>query len=191
VLADDLLVGPLLAARPGLRPAGSWDGFEAGVLAVLAERRSLGAARSRAGRLVERAGASVPGLEQLALTHTFPSPAELARADLTGLGLARAEEAALRSFACAVDDDAIRLDGSVGLDKLVGSITRIGLSEQTAHSIALRLGEPDAFPLDDPQSALPQAAAAALAERWRPWRALAATHLQPARAPAAAAAEAA
>jgi AraC family transcriptional regulator, regulatory protein of adaptative response / DNA-3-methyladenine glycosylase II len=125
----------------------------------------------------------VPGLSQLGLTHTFPPAATLAEADLDGLGLPRARHDAIRSFARAVSDDAIRLDGSVGLDDLIGSIVEIdGLGSWTANYLALRLGERDAFPETDLglRRALDVRDArtlAQLAESWRPWRALAATHL--------------
>jgi AraC family transcriptional regulator, regulatory protein of adaptative response / DNA-3-methyladenine glycosylase II len=94
-------------------------------------------------RLVERHGTAVPGLAELGLTHTFPSPTALAEADLGGLGLTSREAETIRSFARAVADDEVRLDGSVGLDGLIASLTAIeGLDPWTAHSIARRLGEP-------------------------------------------------
>jgi AraC family transcriptional regulator of adaptative response / DNA-3-methyladenine glycosylase II len=128
----------------------------------------------------------VPGLRQVGLSHAFPAASVLADADLSGLGLTRAREEAIRSFSRAVNDDRIRLDGSVGLDELAASITAIdGLGSWTAHYLALRIGEHDAFPITDlglrralarpaPRS---RAALEELADRWRPWRALAATHL--------------
>jgi len=179
VLDGDPVLAPLLAGHPGLRPPGCWDGFEAGIVALLCEQRSADEARTLTGRLVRRAGTPVPGLDALGLTHAFPSAEAVARSDLAGLGLRRREEQAVRSFAEAVDADAIRLDGSLGLDELVASIVGLGTSEAAAHWIALRLGEPDAFPTPgpDPQSPLPHATAATLSERWRPWRSLAATHL--------------
>jgi AraC family transcriptional regulator, regulatory protein of adaptative response / DNA-3-methyladenine glycosylase II len=130
-LADDSSVGPL-------RPRGSWDGFEAAVVEIIAERRTAAETQALAGRLVSRAGAPVPGLEPLGLTHTFPSATALAQTDLADLGLTAADEASLCAFAAAVEADAIRLDRSVALDDLVRSITGIGLSARTAHSIALR-----------------------------------------------------
>ena len=83
----------------------------------------------------------------------------------------------------SVASGAIRLDRSVGLDELVESITAIpGLGPWTAQYISLRLGERDAFPSGD--LGLRRAIGAAssrdvvtAAENWRPWRALAATHL--------------
>lgn len=195
-LARDPTVGPLLRARPGLRPPGTWDPFETGVRAIIGQQVTLAGANTIAGRIVERFGTPVPGLEQLGLTHTFPSAPTLAHADLDGLGLTPSRAKAVRLFARAVADDEVRLDRSIGLDRLVASVTALdGLGPWTAHYLALRLGEPDACPTTDLalQRVLPQHAPAAaalgdLAERWRPWRALAATHLWVAeqRAPAAA-----
>jgi AraC family transcriptional regulator of adaptative response / DNA-3-methyladenine glycosylase II len=176
-LAGDPLIGPMLRARPGLRPPGAWDPFEAGVRVIVGQQVSIGAATTLAGRLVERFGTPVPGLRTLGLTHSFPSPTTLADADLAGLGLPGARQTTIRSFARAVSEGAVRLDGSIGLDELIGSLTAIdGLGPWTAHTLALRLGERDAFPATDLglRRALDEPS---VADRWRPWRALAATHL--------------
>jgi AraC family transcriptional regulator of adaptative response / DNA-3-methyladenine glycosylase II len=185
-LVHDPTIGPLLRARPGLRPPGTWDPFETGVRAIIGQQITLTAANTIAGRLVRRLGTPVPGLERLDLTHTFPPATTLAGANLTGLGLTPARVNAIRVFARAVAEDAVRLDHSISLDDLIASITALeGLGPWTAHYIALRLGEPDACPTTDlalrralPRHA-PQSAAGLgeLSERWRSWRALAATHL--------------
>jgi AraC family transcriptional regulator, regulatory protein of adaptative response / DNA-3-methyladenine glycosylase II len=185
-LAGDPIIGPLLRAQPGLRVPGTWDPFETGVRAIIGQQVTVAGANTIAGRLVERLGTAVPGVRTLGLTHTFPSPDTLAEADLTGLGLTRARADAIRSFARAVADDVVRLDRSVSLDRLIASITEIdGLGPWTANYVALRLGERDACPTGDRglERALARhvrrsaAGFAELAERWRPWRALAATHL--------------
>jgi AraC family transcriptional regulator, regulatory protein of adaptative response / DNA-3-methyladenine glycosylase II len=181
-LADDPAIGPLLRARPGLRPPGSWCPFETGVRAIIGQQVTVAAANTLTGRLVRRYGTPVPGLRALGLAYTFPPAGTLAGADLSGLGLTRARQEAICSFARAVSDDAIRLDGSVGLDELTASITAIdGLGAWTAHTLALRIGERDAFPITELglQRALGSRAptVSGLAEGWRPWRALAATHL--------------
>jgi AraC family transcriptional regulator of adaptative response / DNA-3-methyladenine glycosylase II len=63
----------------------------------------------------------------------------------------------------------ISLDGGDSMDELIGSLTAVGgVSEKTAHRIARRLGERDAFPGEANERS----------EAWRPWRALAATHLE-------------
>jgi 3-methyladenine DNA glycosylase/8-oxoguanine DNA glycosylase len=110
-------------------------------------------------------GSPVPGLQSLGLTHLFPSPSKLARANLGGLGLP--------------------LDGSATLEQLIESITAIpGLGPWTAHYLAFRVGEPDDFPATDlwlrrSFSRLPPASvgAAKAAEQWRPWRSHAAIQL--------------
>jgi AraC family transcriptional regulator, regulatory protein of adaptative response / DNA-3-methyladenine glycosylase II len=167
-LAADPLLGPLLRRRPGLRPPGTWDGFETGVQAILGQQATPAGANRLTARLVRELGERVPGLERLGLTHTFPSPATLANADLEACGLARPRAAAIRAFARAVADDEVRLDRSVSLETLIGSLAPLGgIEARTAEYLAFRLGELDAFP----------AAPSEHAERWRPWRALAATHL--------------
>ena len=185
-LADDPIIGPLLRTQPGLRVPGTWDPFETGVRAIIGQQVTVAAANTIAGRLVEPVGTVVPGLRPLGLSHTFPPPDTLAAADLTGLGLTRARTDAIRSFARAVAEDAIRLDRSISLDGLIASITAIdGLGPWTANYLALRLGERDACPTGDRglERALARhvrrsaAGFQELAERWRPWRALAATHL--------------
>jgi AraC family transcriptional regulator of adaptative response / DNA-3-methyladenine glycosylase II len=185
-LARDPIIGPLLRASPGLRPPGTWDAFEVGVRAIVSQQVTVAAANTIAGRLVERFGDPVPGLASMGLTHTFPAAPTLAEADLADLGLPRARQETIRSFARAVAADALRLDGSVGLDELLASLTAIdGLGQWTANYLALRLGEPDAFPVTDAglrqalgKHAPPsRATLARLADDWRPWRALAVMHL--------------
>lgn len=191
-LGGDGLVGPLVAARPGVRVPGTWDAYETGVRAIIGQQVTVAGAGTIAGRLVRRHGTPVPGIGQLGLSHAFPAPEVLATADLDGLGLPGARVEAVRGFARAVAHDLVRLDRSTGLDALVASVTALpGLGPWTAHYIALRLGEPDAFPASDlglrravlagdgghPDALPSPTALAARAERWRPWRALAAVHL--------------
>jgi AraC family transcriptional regulator of adaptative response / DNA-3-methyladenine glycosylase II len=110
----------------------------------------------------------------------------LVDADLAGLELTRTRAGAVRAFARAVADDTVRLDRSPSLDGLVAAICAVdGLGHWTAHYLALRLGEPDACPITDLalQRVIPQppgqpaATLGLITERWRPWRALATTHL--------------
>lgn len=187
-LLEDSIVGPLVSARPGLRVPGTWDPFETGVRAIVGQQVSVVGANTIIARLVRRCGTPVAGLEPMGLTHLFPSAGELADADLSGLGLTGARALAIRSFARGVSDGRINLDRSKTLEQLLSSITATdGLGAWTAHYIALRLGEPDAFPAGD--LGLRRALGASLgrevsgreagriAERWRPHRALAAIHL--------------
>lgn len=188
-LAQDAVVGPLVAQRPGLRPPGTWDPFETGVRAILDQHASAQAGDRHAAQLVERYGEPVPGLTQLGLTHTFPSPLALTSAPLEELDLSPIQAVAIRRFSRAVATGKLRLDRSVSLDRLLTELTALaGLDEETAHYIAFRVGETDAYP------SLPTAAQLAAgthcpmdvkgAAGWSPWRAIAATHVwfQPAAA---------
>jgi AraC family transcriptional regulator, regulatory protein of adaptative response / DNA-3-methyladenine glycosylase II len=185
-LASDPIIGPLQRAHPGVRPPGTFDPFETGVRAIVGQQVPVVAANKIMGRLVARLGAWVPGLQPLDLTYTFPQPDVLAAADLGGLHLTRLSQDAIRAFALAVAEDAVRLDRSVSLDQLVTSVSELnGIGCRTAHYLALRLGEPDAWPMHDldlqrplPTSGRdPDTSLASLADRWRPWRALAAAQL--------------
>lgn len=184
-LANDDVLGPMVSERRGLRVPGTWDPFETAIRAILGQQVSVGAATTMAGRLVQRLGRPVPGLAELGLSHSFPDPETVAEGNLEHIGLTGSRQRALRAFAQAVADDKVRLDRSVSLQELVASIVDIdGLGPWSAHYIALRLGEPDAFPATDRgiQRALERllpgsTKARSISERWRPWRAFAATHL--------------
>ena len=187
-LARDPWLAPLVAARPGLRVPGAWDGFELAVRAVLGQQITVSAAIRLAGRLVAAYGEPVAAPDG-DLTHTFPRPEVLAAADLAPLGMPRSRAAALAALAAAVIADPDLLGTSRGLDDVVHRLRAIrGVGEWTAQYIALRqLREPDAFPAAD--IGLMRALARddgrppahdeilARAEKWRPWRAYAAQHL--------------
>lgn len=187
---DDPSIGALVSARPGLRVPGAWDPFEIGVRAIIGQQVTVAGANTLTRRLVEQHGTPVPGLGELGLTHAFPSPSTLARAELTDIGLTATRAEAIGVFARAVEDGSVRLDRSVPLDHFVASIRALpGLGPWTAQYVALRLGEPDAFPdgdlglrraigIDRP---VPASELALHAHQWRPWRAYAAVQLWSAR----------
>lgn len=114
-------------------------------------------------RLVETTGTPVAGLDH-GLTHAFPSPEALTSQYCVPGPVGET----LRELAQQVAAGNIRLDGAEPLDELVNSLTAVGVAGFTAHYIALRLGARDAFPMASTEAS----------ESWRPWRALAAMHLQ-------------
>jgi AraC family transcriptional regulator of adaptative response / DNA-3-methyladenine glycosylase II len=187
-LGTDPLLAPLLKQRPGLRVPGAWDGFELAIRAVLGQQITVAAAIRLAGRLVAAYGQPLaePGPH---LTHVFPTPAALAKADLTSLGMPRSRAATLNGVAAAAIADPELFGVRCDLDEAIGKLRSIrGVGEWTAQYIALRqLREPDAFPAADiglmralandagRRPSAPQLLARAQA--WRPWRAYAAQHL--------------
>jgi AraC family transcriptional regulator of adaptative response / DNA-3-methyladenine glycosylase II len=200
-LSQDALLAPLVAARPGLRVPGGWDGFELAVRAILGQQITVQAASGLAGKLVRVFG--TPLAEDLAatepgLTHVFPRPERLIGADIAALGMPRPRALALSSLAAAVAADPAIFGPASGLEEAIAKLRSLsGIGEWTAQYIAMReLREPDAFPAAD--IGLMRALAgsdgrrptpaelSARAESWRPWRAYAALHLwaHDARAPA-------
>ena len=187
-LTQDPVLAPLVAARPGLRVPGNWDGFELAIRAVLGQQITVVAARGLAGKLVAQYGKKLRQPEG-ALTHVFPEPKALAKADPTTLGIPRSRAATLSAVA---RDALVHPQIFEATGDLEGAIEQLrtirGVGEWTAQYIALRqLREPDAFPASD--IGLMRAiakhegrnfSAAELLSRadpWRPWRAYAAQHL--------------
>ncbi|WP_031168852.1 bifunctional transcriptional activator/DNA repair enzyme AdaA [Streptomyces durhamensis] len=182
-LAGDPLIGPLIAARPGLRVPGAWGAFEIAVDAVLAQYAARPRAREQMAALVGAAGQPVPGLGH-GLTHLFPSAATVAAADLRSAGIPRDTADTLGALARAAAQDETLLDGASPLADFVRAVGSVpGVTEDTAHRIALRLGYDDAFPAVARITRTPGEDSAGAAAAWRPWRAFAATHLAVAQLP--------
>jgi AraC family transcriptional regulator of adaptative response / DNA-3-methyladenine glycosylase II len=188
-LARDPVLASRVAARPGLRVPGAFDGFEAAVRAVLGQQISVAAATTLAGRLAARFGAPIvtPHVE---LARLAPSPDRIAAAavdDVAAIGVPKSRARTLTLLARAVARSELSLDAGAEQCRIDGALDRLvalpGIGPWTAHYLAMRaFGWPDAFPETDlgVRRALggvsgPQARA--LAEPWRPWRAYGVTHL--------------
>lgn len=168
-LATDPVLGPLIEARPGLRIPGAWDGFELAVRAVLGQQVSVAGARTLASRIVDRFGDPLPGAPP---NRLFPQPDALAEAPLEEVGLPHKRAETIREIARRGGEDLASIPG-------VGPWTRA--------YVALRMGDPDAFPAGDLvlRKAYARLSGKSVtakelereAERWRPWRGYAALHL--------------
>lgn len=183
-LTDDPAIGKLVAARPGIRVPGAWGPLEVAVGAVVAQSYDRATARERLESLVRALGEPVPGLTH-GLTHLFPSADVLAVEDLAATGASQATAATIRSLAAGVIAGTVVLDEGVAADDLVAAVTAASgdIEAGTAQLIALRLGHRDAFPWPDPDvhRGLDRLGIVDPVEQvagiWRPWRAVAATHL--------------
>ena len=188
---SDPVLGPMVADRPGLRLPGAWDRFETVLRIVLGQQVSVAAASTVAGRLAQRCGSRID-IGEAELHTVFPGAEAVAEADLSGLGLTTRREATVRRMAQAVAGGEIQLSrrGDPGdLDEIIDEWCALpGVGPWTAHLVAARVHRHgDAFPASD--LGLRRAAGralghdvttdelSALAERWRPHRALAAAHL--------------
>lgn len=156
-----------VAARPGLRVPGAFDGFET-ALALL-----LGTAPDDVGRRViaalgEPLVTDTPGLGYLA-----PDARRVARegaAALHALGLPRRLADTIERVARAVAGGVLRLEpGADPIEARRTLTTVLGVEDPLATTILMRaLRWPDAFP---------DSCGDVRAEAWRPWRAYAALHL--------------
>jgi AraC family transcriptional regulator of adaptative response / DNA-3-methyladenine glycosylase II len=180
-LTTDEVLAPLVRARPGLRVPGCYDGFELAVRAVLGQQVSVRGASTLTGRVAARFGTELaePGDGPVLV---FPGAAELAEADLSGLGLTTARQATLRALATAVASGGLALDRGADPEQAAARLLELpGIGPWTVSYILMRaIGDPDAFPGTD--LGLRKALAslgcdARRAERWRPWRAYAAMYL--------------
>jgi AraC family transcriptional regulator, regulatory protein of adaptative response / DNA-3-methyladenine glycosylase II len=183
---DDLL-GPLVRARPGRRVPGHVDPYELTVRAVLGQQVSVAAARTLAARLVAWFGDPLPA-PAAGVSHTFPTAAALAAADLTDLGLTGARINTIQTLSAMVDRGELALHPGTPRPELEQALVALpGIGTWTASYVALRaLSDPDVFlptdlgvrrALERLGAASRPADAAALAERWRPWRSYALIHL--------------
>jgi AraC family transcriptional regulator of adaptative response / DNA-3-methyladenine glycosylase II len=189
VLSSDPVLAPLVAARPGLRVPGGWNGFEIAVRAVLGQQVTLQAGTRLAGKVVHALGKPVAhDLSIEGLTHSFPPPERFETDTIAKLGMPRARAAALAGVAAAFASDPHLFDPRRDLTEAIARLRKLpGIGEWTAQYIAMRaLGETDAFLAGDvalqriiaTDGQRPNAAELLThAERWRPWRAYAVLHL--------------
>jgi AraC family transcriptional regulator of adaptative response / DNA-3-methyladenine glycosylase II len=175
-LGDDPLLGPLVAARPGLRSPGAADGAELAVRAVVGQQISIAGARTLLGRLARAHGVPHAG------RWLFPTSEQLAAVDPADLPLPRARARTLGSLARAISEG--ELDLRPGADR-ERSRTRLlaipGIGPWTADYIAMRaLGDEDVFLAADlgVRRALGRLGGdPGAAESWRPFRSYATHHL--------------
>jgi AraC family transcriptional regulator of adaptative response / DNA-3-methyladenine glycosylase II len=182
VLGADPILAPLVAATPGLRVPGAWDGFELAVRAVLGQQVSVAAARTLLGRLTALVGLTAPsGCAAVGLDLLFPTAEEVADADLQRLGVPVSRRRTLRALAEAVAAGRLTLEPGADPVETRGRLLELpGIGPWTAAYVALRaLGDNDSLLVGD--LALAKAAVrcglpgtwpelVARAERWRPWR---------------------
>ena len=186
-LGHDPLIGALVQSRPGRRVPHAVDGVELAARAVLGQQVSVKGARTLAARLVRRLGTPLAEPDG-GLTHLFPGPEANAAGDLDGLGLTSARVRTIHHLGAAMASGELRLEPDGETNIATSQLVALpGIGPWTASYVALRvLGDPDAFLATDlgvrhvltrlGQPSDP-AGAAAVAERWRPWRAYALMHL--------------
>lgn len=186
-LGGDALLTQLIAAQPGLRLPGGWDGFEVAMRAVLGQQVSVAAATTLARRLVAMHGRPLAKPIADGLHSLFPLPETLVDVDLAGLGLPAKRAATLNVVALALAEGRVSFSPGQSLDDFIATWTALpGIGDWTAHYIAMRgLRHPDAFPAGDlvlrkqagRATPLTEKQLRERAEAWRPWRSYAVIQL--------------
>ena len=189
-LGRDPILKRMLRASRGQRVPGTWDGFELAVRAVLGQQISVKAATTMSGRVAGRYGQPLDTrtfgeFAAFGITHVFPGPERLMRAQYKQLGLIGARIDTIRAIARAVHRGELAFEAMQDPADFHGHMTAIkGIGDWTAEYVAMRaLKNPDAFPASDlgllramealTGSALKPRELAQMSEAWRPWRAYA------------------
>lgn len=181
-LGTDPQLASRIAAEPGLRVPGCWNGFELTTRTILGQQFAVKEANALAGKIAQTFGQPLFGADNL--TYLFPTPEVLADAKLEDLGLAHNRAETIRALAQAVCDGQISFERIVDSDAFLSQLCEIpGIDRWTAQYVGMRaVGDPDAFPTGDLTllRALGLKTLAELeqrAEAWRPWRSYASMYL--------------
>ncbi|MEZ0093182.1 AlkA N-terminal domain-containing protein [Streptacidiphilus sp. EB129] len=181
-LGADPYLGPLVAARPGLRSPGHVDPHELAARAVLGQQVTVAAARTLAGRLAERYGEPLAAPSG-GLTRLFPTAAALAETDPADLAMPGARQRALRGMCAALASGDVDLRPGVDREAASAALLALpGIGPWTVSYVRMRaLADPDAYlPTDIGVRHGLRAANAPDAPdtaAWRPWRSYAVHHL--------------
>ena len=109
--AADPLLAPMVARNPGLRVPKAWDPFELAVRAMVGQQVSVAGATTVTGRIARRFGTPLENGDG-DLRYLFPTPAQLAEADMASLGMPGKRALAIKGLAKAVAEGDIALDGA-------------------------------------------------------------------------------
>jgi AraC family transcriptional regulator of adaptative response / DNA-3-methyladenine glycosylase II len=181
VLSHDNTMRHLVAARPGVRSAGSVDAAETLVRAIVGQQVSVAGARSTLGRISAGLGEPLPSpVGDLACL--FPSMEHLAAAPTEAFPMPVRRADTIRRVAELITAGTLVLDPGIDRARIVDQLLAIpGIGPWTAQYTVMRgLGDPDVFLGTDlgVRRALDALALdAALAEMWRPWCSYAVHHL--------------
>lgn len=184
--AGDPLLASAVAARPGLRVPGAFDGFELAARAILGQQITVKAATTIAGRFAAALGEPIdtPHAE---LTHLSPGAERVSAAtidEIASLGIIRTRARSLIAIAQELASGRLTLDAGADPAAMIAQLIELpGIGAWTAHYIAMRaLKWADAFPKEDIalRNALGRVSAVRaeqLSQPWRPWRSYATIHL--------------
>lgn len=150
-LEIDAGIKKILREFPGIRLPSGWDPFEIAVSAILGQFVSVANGRSLVNDLIELAGNNSGLIIKGKDVKLFPSPEQVAVADLSHLKTTEARKQTLIAFAKAVYQKKVSLESTQDVEKFMKNILAIkGIGAWTAHYMALKvLRNTDTFPKSD------------------------------------------
>lgn len=185
-LASDPMLSQRVAANPGLRVPGAFDGFELAVRAILGQQVSVKAATTLAGRFAEAYGRPIvtPYDEIRRLSPLPEAVAEAKPSAIASLGITGPRAASIVALAREISSGRLRLDAGTDHQVASGQLVSLpGVGPWTAAYVAMRaLCSPDAFPASDMVirknlGGVTTARAEEMSLAWSPWRSYATLHL--------------
>ena len=179
-LSQDCRLNRFVTQQPGLRVPGGWSGFEIAARAILGQQVSVAAATTLMGRLVRLCETRINGNDWL-----FPSPGQVAAANLSALGVPKKRMETLRSLACLFTaQDEQFLQENSAMDSLLAIS---GVGRWTAGYILMRTSAShDYWPEGDlvlrkafssGKKLIGSAELARVFRRWSPYRGYASIHV--------------
>lgn len=189
-LAHDRDLARMIDAAPGLRVPGTWSNFELIVRAIIGQQVSVKGATTVIGRVVTRAGVALGTFDDGTPCWRFPSPTEVATADLHKLGMPYKRIATLQHVASVVASGAVPIETHPADTTILRQslLALHGIGPWTVGYVAMRAWrDPDAWletdlVLKQILLALDPTATTLAQQRlrtntWRPWRSYAVMHL--------------
>ncbi len=186
---------PLLASyidRSSVFVPGAWTQFESAIRIIIGQQVSVAGATTVTGQLASLSGIKAPSLEKFGLSRCFPTPSQIVKSDLSRLGMPSRRRQTIKAYAeWTLAGKVPTVERFTDVEKIVDELQQIpGIGPWTANVIALRaLGLPDAFPAGDlgvrkgatvvlgTKTLIRESDLTRLAQRWRPYRSVAATLL--------------
>jgi AraC family transcriptional regulator of adaptative response / DNA-3-methyladenine glycosylase II len=185
-LGQDRLLKAAVAANPGLRVPGAFDGFELAIRAILGQQVTVKAATTLAGRFAAEFGEPIetPFPELGWLSPRAEAVAAASVDEIARLGIVSLRARTLQAIGRAFASGGLRLDSGGDPEAVIARLVAMpGIGPWTANHIAMRaLRWPDAFPKEDiavrkALGGVTARQAEELSQAWRPWRSYAVLHL--------------
>lgn len=150
-LETNLQIKKLLLKYPGIRLPSGWNPFEVAIGSILGQLVSVEQGQSLVADLIELVGKNSGITVNGKNIKLFPTPTDLATANLQKMKTTKIRKQTLIDFAKAVADKSISLEPTQDVDKFLIQVMAIkGIGPWTANYMALKvLRHTDTFPETD------------------------------------------